>query len=110
MKQRLCCSCTISFNRFFTIRAYLLIFVGHGGTLVESMPLDRKVVGSNLALSATPGTLGKSVTCIALYCIVSIGLHLCSASCSAHQSEALYSDSACKLRHSVNWCGWERLR
>src|SRR6218665_3892339 len=45
---------------FFTIRAYLLIFVGHGGTLLESMPLGRKVVGSNLALAATPGTLGKS--------------------------------------------------
>jgi len=33
--------------------------VGHiGGTLVESMSLDRKVVGSNSALAAMPGTLG----------------------------------------------------
>ena len=34
--------------------------MGYGGTLIESLPLDRKVVGSNPALAATPGTLGKS--------------------------------------------------
>ena len=39
-----------------------LIFVGRGGTLVESMPLNRKVVGSNPILAATPRTLGKSFT------------------------------------------------
>src|SRR6218665_1185556 len=60
MKQRLCCSRTESCNSFFY--HYLLIFVGHGGTLVDSMPLDRKVVGSNPILAATPGTLGKSFT------------------------------------------------
>jgi len=29
--------------------------VGRGGTLVELMPLDRKVVGLNHTLAATPG-------------------------------------------------------
>src|SRR6218665_2494213 len=52
MKQRLCCSRTESCNSFFY--HYLLIFVGRGGTLVDSMPLDRKVVGSNPILAATP--------------------------------------------------------
>src|SRR6218665_2951742 len=60
MKQRLCCSRTESFNSFFY--NYLLVFVGRGGKLVDSMPLDRKVVGSNPILAATPGTLGKSFT------------------------------------------------
>src|SRR6218665_2545701 len=60
MKQRLCCSRTESFNSFFY--NYLLIFVGRGCTLVDSMPLDRKVVGSNPILAATPGTLDKSFT------------------------------------------------
>ena len=36
-------------------------FMKAGGTLVESMPLDRKVVGSNPILAATPGTLGFGV-------------------------------------------------
>src|SRR6218665_2681723 len=40
MKYRLCYSRTESLNRFFY--NYLLIFVGRGCTLVESMPLDRK--------------------------------------------------------------------
>ena len=60
MKQRLCCSRTESFNSFFY--NYLLVFVRRGGTLVDSMPLDRKVVGSNPILAAAPGTLGKSFT------------------------------------------------
>src|SRR6218665_268586 len=60
MKQRLCCSRTESFNSFFY--NFLLVFVGRGGTLVDSMPLDRKVVGSNPILAATPGTLTKSFT------------------------------------------------
>jgi len=59
MRQRLCCSRTESYNSFFN---YLLIFVWRGVTLVESMHLDRKGVGSNLALAATPRTLGKSFT------------------------------------------------
>src|SRR6218665_2052815 len=58
MKQRLCCSRTESFNSFF----YIYHLVGRGGPLVDSMPLDRKVVGSNPILAATPGTLGKSFT------------------------------------------------
>ena len=37
-------------------------YVGHGGELVESMPFERMVVGSNLALAARVGTLGKSCT------------------------------------------------
>jgi len=45
------------------VRKYLLFTSkGRGGTLVESMHLDRKVVCSNSALAATPGTLGKSLT------------------------------------------------
>jgi len=36
--------------------------MGLGVTLFESMPSDRKVVGSNPVLAATPGTLGKSFT------------------------------------------------
>src|SRR6218665_1099804 len=39
-----------------------LKFFGRGGTLVDSMLLDRKVVGSNPILAATPGCLGKSFT------------------------------------------------
>src|SRR6218665_1650770 len=56
MKQRLCCSRTESFNSFFY--NYLLIFVGRGGTLVDSMPLDRKVVGSNPILAVSPSRQG----------------------------------------------------
>ena len=52
------------------------------------MPLDRKVVGSNLALAATPGSQGPWASpSLTVAC----------------------SDSACKLRHSVNCCGWKRL-
>jgi len=36
--------------------------VRRGGTFFDSMPLDRKVVGSNPILAATPGTLGNSFT------------------------------------------------
>jgi len=36
--------------------------VGRGVTLVEAVPLDRKVVGSNHILATTPRTLGKSFT------------------------------------------------
>src|SRR6218665_2191347 len=56
--------------------------VGHGGTLVESMPFDRRVMGSNPALGpwASPSL---------------------TVACGA---------SACKLRHSFNCCGRERLR
>ena len=61
MKQRLCCSRTESINSFLQL-PISLIFVGRGGTLVDSMPLDRKVVGSNPILAATPGILGKSFT------------------------------------------------
>ena len=53
MKQRLCCSRTESFNSFFYND--LLKVLGRGGTLVDSMPLDRKVVGSNPILAATLG-------------------------------------------------------
>ena len=35
--------------------------MGHGRPLVESMPLDRKVVGLNPALATTPGTLKNYV-------------------------------------------------
>ena len=35
--------------------------MGRGGTLVESMPLDRKGGGSNSALAAMPGTLRGKV-------------------------------------------------
>src|SRR6218665_710912 len=56
MKQRLCCNRTESFNSFF----YNYLLIGRGGTLVDSMPLDRKVVDSNPILAATPWTLGKS--------------------------------------------------
>ena len=31
----------------------ILIFVGRGGAMVESMPFDQRVVGSNPALVAT---------------------------------------------------------
>ena len=47
MKQQLCFSRTESFNSFFY--NYLLKFVGRGGTLVESMPLD--LVCKNVFLS-----------------------------------------------------------
>ena len=39
---------------FFTIT-----YLGRDVTLVKSMPLDRKVVGSNPILAATPGTLAS---------------------------------------------------
>src|SRR6218665_2780573 len=75
MKQRLCynCSCTGSFNNLF--HNYLLIFVGRGGTLVESMPSDWKVVGSNPSLAATPKTLGKSFTNSLYYILYTAGMH-----------------------------------
>jgi len=60
MNLRLCCSRTEMFNSFFY--NFLLIFVGRGGTLVESMTLDRKVMGVYPILAATLGTLGKSFT------------------------------------------------
>jgi len=41
-------------------------------------------------------------TCIVLYCIVSI--HLYSASCSAHQSEALPVRETQREENSVNVC------
>src|SRR6218665_1510271 len=91
MKQRLYCSRTESFNSFFY--NYLLIFVGRGSTLVDSMPLDRNVVGSNPILAATPGTLGKSFGII--YCVYCIRLPVAL--------RRVNSDT-------VNYCGRERLR
>ena len=61
-----------------------MITVGRSGALVESMLFDRRVAGSNRALAAHVGTIGKSFTCSCLLA------------------------SACKLRHSVNCCGRER--
>ena len=59
MKQRLCCS---ALDHLIVFLQLPINIRGRGGTLVESMPLDRKVVGSNPALAATPGTLGKPFT------------------------------------------------
>src|SRR6218665_1292777 len=61
-------------------RYHAISIVGHGGTLVESMPFDRRVVGSNPALAATLGPLASPSLTVAL----------------------------CKFRHSVNCCGRER--
>jgi len=66
--------------------------VGRGGTLVDSMPLDRNVVGSNPILAATPGTLGKSFGII--YCVYCIRLPVAL--------RRVNSDT-------VNYCGRERL-
>src|SRR6218665_2449338 len=90
MNQRLCCSRTESFNSFFY--NYLLIFLGRGGTLVDSMPLDRKVVSSNPILAATPGSLGKSFTNSIHYILYTVYYRpiLYTFACSA---------SSCKLRH-----------
>ena len=82
MKQRSCCSRNGSLIVFYN---YLLMFVGRGGTLVESMPLDRKVVGSNPVLAPRQESWASTSLTVA---------------CSA---------SACKLRHSSNCCGRERL-
>ena len=63
--------------------------MGHGGALVDSMPVDRRVAGSNPVLNATQ--------------VLWQVLHLQNAdACSA---------SACKLRHGVNGmqCGRERI-
>ena len=38
---------------FSSVKVALLAPLGHGGTLVESKPFDRRVVGSNPALAAT---------------------------------------------------------
>jgi len=38
---------------------HLLSFVGRGGALVETIPFDRKVVGSNSALAAMLRDLGQ---------------------------------------------------
>ena len=91
MKQRLCCSRTESFNFFYN---YLLIFVGRGSTLVDLMPLDRKVVGSNSILAATPGTLGKSFTNSIIYIIYCIRLPVALRRVNFD---------------TVNYCGRERL-
>ena len=72
--------------------------MGRGGTLGDSMPLDRKVVGSNPILAATPGTLGKSFTnsiyIYIIYCIYCIRLPVAL--------RRVNSDT-------VNYCGRERL-
>src|SRR6218665_422401 len=93
MKQRLCCSRTESFNSFFY--NYLLILVGRGGTLVDSMPFDRKVVGSNPILAARQGPWASpSLTVYNIYYILYI---LYTVACSA---------SSCKLRHcQLLWSG-----
>src|SRR6218665_3368136 len=96
MKQRLCCSRNESFNSFFY--NYLLIFVGRGGTLVDSMPLDRKVVNSNPILVAMPPCQGRwaspSLTVYNIYYILYI---LYTVACSA---------SSCKLQHcQLLWSG-----
>ena len=57
--------------------------VGHGGALVESMPFDRRVTGSNAALTAMWGPWASPLLAVA---------------CSA---------SACKLQHSGSCCGRE---
>jgi len=54
------------------------------GALVETTPFDHRVVDSNPALAAKYGPLASPSLTVA---------------CSA---------SACKLRHSVNYCGRER--
>src|SRR6218665_2240112 len=97
MKQILCCSRTESLNSFFY--NYLLIFVGRGCTLVDSMPLDRKVVGSNPILAATPETLGKSFTS-SIYIIYIIYCTYCIRLPVALRR--VNSDT-------VNYCGRERL-
>src|SRR6218665_1889065 len=88
MKQRLCCSCTESYNSLF-----FTIIVGHGSTLVDSMPLDRKVVSSNPILAATPGTLDKYIIYI-IYCIYCIRLPVALRRVNTD---------------TVNYCGRERL-
>src|SRR6218665_850304 len=86
MKQRLCCSRTESFNGFFY--NYLLIFVGRGCTLVESMPLDRKVVGSNPILVATTWTYGLWTMDLFTYsCLLHVGI-LTSTQCQLLWSRA----------------------
>src|SRR6218665_2378078 len=90
MKQRLCCSRTESFNSFFY--NYLLIFVGRGGTLVDSMPFDRKVVGLNCQGPWASPSL--TVNNIYIYYILYI---LYTVACRA---------SSCKLRHcQLLWSG-----
>src|SRR6218665_3715744 len=90
MRQRLCCSRTESFNSFFY--NYLLIFVGRGGPLVDSMPLDRKVVGSNPILDSP-----RQGPCPSVYNIYYILYILYTVACSA---------SSCKLRHChLLWSG-----
>ena len=61
-----------------------LLLVGHGGALVESMPFDHRVAGSNSALAAMLGPWASPSLAVA---------------CSA---------SECKLWHSVNCCGRKR--
>src|SRR6218665_1915950 len=63
---------------------HALWLVGCGGVLVESMRLDRRVVGSNPVLAATKGLSSNPSLTVA---------------CNA---------SACKRRHSFNCCGRER--
>ena len=58
---------------------------GRGGALVESTPFDRWVAGSNPALEITKGHWASPSLAVA------------------------HSASVCKLRHSVNCCGQERL-
>src|SRR6218665_3766501 len=96
MKQRLCCSRTESFNSFFY--NYLLIFVGRGGTLVDSMPLDRKVVGSNFESHSSRHArhLGQ-VLHYTVYNVYYILYILYTVACSA---------SSCKLRQcQLLWSG-----
>src|SRR6218665_196397 len=60
--------------------------VGRGGALVESMPFDQRVAGSNPALFAAYGLWASPLLTVAC------------------------SPSACKLRHGVNCCGRKRFR
>src|SRR6218665_3379301 len=95
MKERLCCSRTESFNSFFN--NYVLIFVGRGVTLVDSMPLDRR---SWVRIPFQPPRQGPwaspSLT-VGLYNIYYIMYILYTVACSA---------SSCKLRHcQLLWSG-----
>ena len=90
MKQRLCCSHTESFNSFF------LQLPINRGVVVDSMPLDRKVVGSNPILADTRQGpwASPSLTVYNIYYILFI---LYTVACSA---------SSCKLRHcQLLWSG-----
>ena len=65
------------------ICSFIFLF-RHLSVVVESMPFDRRVVGSNPALATMYGRWASPSLVVAS------------------------GASACKLRHSVDCCGWER--